>query len=221
MTAWRRPDAFPNSHRLYLGQSGLAAAPSVRDRMEHADFILAIGTQFGQLSTFRYKTLQQDTAIVHVSGYAEGLGGPFPGVKSILSDPHHFLTQLLDAAQREDPDPGLVKARREQNDAARKRWLAESTPAASGSHRGYCRPEVLAYHLRWRPSRLMRSLRMMRAASPHGSVAISHATTRERIWLLRQVRWVCHPGGVGREAREALSPGDRDRRRRRVDDDRG
>ena len=32
---------------------------------------------------------------------------------------------------------------------------------------------------------------------------------------------VCHPGGVGREAREALSPGDRDRRRRRLHDDRG
>ena len=148
MTAWRRLDAFPNSHRLYLGQSGLAVAPSVRDRMEHADFILAIGTQLGQLSTFHYKTLQQHTAIVHVSGHAEGLGGPFSGVKPILSDPHNFLTQLLDAAHREDPDPGLVKARVEENNTARKRWLAESTPTASGSHPGYVDQEVLAYHLR-------------------------------------------------------------------------
>jgi len=148
ITAWRRPDAFPNSHRLYLGQSGLAAAPSARDRLEHADCILAIGTQLGQLSTFRYKALRHETEIIHVLGHAEGLGGPFPGVTPILSDPHHFLTKLIEAAQRADPDPGVLKARFEQNRAARKRWLAESKPAASGSHPGYVDQEVLAHQLR-------------------------------------------------------------------------
>ena len=148
LTAWRRPDAFPNSHRLYVGQSGLGAAPSARRRLEHADFILAIGTRLGQLSTFHYATLQEGAMIVQVLGYMEGLGGPFPGVTSIVSDPHHFLTQLLVAAQREEPDPGVVKARREQNDAAREQWIAESTPAASGSHSGYVDQEVLAHHLR-------------------------------------------------------------------------
>lgn len=147
MTAWRRPDAFPNRHRLYLGQSGLAAGPSVTDRLEQADFILAIGTQLGQLSTFSYQTLQQGKAIVHVLGYAEGLGGPFPGVEPILSDPHHFLTQLLYAAEREDPDPDALQARVQQNNTARKRWLAESTPTLLGSRPGHVDQEVLAYHL--------------------------------------------------------------------------
>ena len=112
MTAWRRPDAFPNSHRLYLGQSGLAAAPSTEGsagaRRLHLGNRHSVGAAIDvPLQGPPARRRRSSTCWV----YAEGLGGPFPGVTPILSDPHHFLTKLIEAAQRADPDPGVVKVR--------------------------------------------------------------------------------------------------------------
>ena len=148
LAAWRRPDAFPNSHRLYLGQSGLGSPPSVLRRLLEADFILAIGTELGQLSTFQYEALRGGATLIHVSGHSDGLGGPFSNTISILSDPGFFLSELLRAARAEPMQTTVADVRRPQNATYRAQWLTESTPSSIGRRPGYVDQEVLAYHMR-------------------------------------------------------------------------
>ena len=54
IASWRRPDVFPNDHRLYLGMAGFGAAPSVRERLRTADAILVIGCRLNEVTTFGY-----------------------------------------------------------------------------------------------------------------------------------------------------------------------
>ncbi|MHB9090928.1 MAG: thiamine pyrophosphate-binding protein, partial [Chloroflexota bacterium] len=53
-TAWRRHDAFPNDHRLYLGSASLGQPGVVWERLAASDVVLGIGTRFQQLGTRDY-----------------------------------------------------------------------------------------------------------------------------------------------------------------------
>ncbi|MDQ3809445.1 MAG: thiamine pyrophosphate-binding protein, partial [Chloroflexota bacterium] len=52
--AWRRPDVFPNDHRLFLGHGGLGAPTSLIQRLADADVILAVGTRLNEMTSQAY-----------------------------------------------------------------------------------------------------------------------------------------------------------------------
>ncbi|KZD08152.1 thiamine pyrophosphate-dependent enzyme [Oceanibaculum pacificum] len=52
--SFRRQDLFPNAHRLYAGDLGLANPKKQIDAFQEADLILALGTRLGDITTQNY-----------------------------------------------------------------------------------------------------------------------------------------------------------------------
>lgn len=73
VTSWRRPDAFPNDHRLYLGMTGLSSPPSVPARLREADAVLVLGCRLDEITTFGYSVPTGRWA--HVDVDPQGLVG--------------------------------------------------------------------------------------------------------------------------------------------------
>ncbi len=124
--AWRRPDAFPNDHRLYLGMTGLAAPPLVRDRMMAADVLVAVGTRLSEIASFEYRVPSPGTRFAHVDvepftpSWRPGLG--------IAADARAFLaaaTALAHAAEAGTAGRGARRAA--ANVADRAAWEEATT----------------------------------------------------------------------------------------------
>ena len=147
--AWRRPDVFPNDHRLYLGMTGLAAPPVVRDRLTAADVLVAIGTRLSEIASFEYQVPAPGTRFVHVDAepstpsWRPGLG--------IAADARAFLAAAAQLA--EELQEGTAERRRHRaaaNVADRAAWeeatalppIPQSVPASSGAD-GSVHPAVV------------------------------------------------------------------------------
>jgi len=139
VAAWRRPDVFPNQHRLYLGMSGLGAAASVRLRLAEADAILAIGTRLSEIATFGYAIPARGTQLLRVDvdpGAHETWHDPAVAVRA---DARAFLElaigELGDPEAPGDPARGERAAR---NALDREAYLAASAlpvvPLGEGVH---------------------------------------------------------------------------------------
>jgi acetolactate synthase-1/2/3 large subunit len=73
VAAWRRPDAFPNDHPLYLGMSGYFAAPTVVPRLLEADAMLVLGCRLNEVTSRGWSVPAPATRWAHVD--LEPLGG--------------------------------------------------------------------------------------------------------------------------------------------------
>jgi acetolactate synthase-1/2/3 large subunit len=64
--AFRRQDAFPETHERYAGHLGLGIPARQLDALERADVVLALGTQLDEVTTqgYRYPTAQQTLVLV-------------------------------------------------------------------------------------------------------------------------------------------------------------
>lgn len=64
--AFRRQDAFPETHERYAGHLGLGIPARQLDALERADVVLALGTQLDEVTTqgYRYPTSQQTLVLV-------------------------------------------------------------------------------------------------------------------------------------------------------------
>ena len=80
VAAWRRPDAFPNDHPLYLGMSGYFAAPTVHPRLAEADAILVLGCRLNEVASHGWSVPAPGARWAHVDleplGARSGLGAP-------------------------------------------------------------------------------------------------------------------------------------------------
>jgi acetolactate synthase-1/2/3 large subunit len=92
IASWRRPDVFPNDHRLFLGMSGYAAADTVRPRLDAADLILVLGSRLSEIASFAYAVPRRDQAWIHVDlePRTAGAGLPEPGL-AVVADARTFL----------------------------------------------------------------------------------------------------------------------------------
>ena len=66
MTSWRRGDAFPNEHPLYLGMTGYGSPRVVRERLAAADAVLVLGSRLNEVATFGYDWPGPTTRWAHV-----------------------------------------------------------------------------------------------------------------------------------------------------------
>lgn len=86
VTSFRRHDAFPNDHPLYLGSLSIGAPPSTIERARNADVVLAIGTRLGETTTFGYTIPGPNASLVHVDASPDVVGRTFPAKVAIAAD---------------------------------------------------------------------------------------------------------------------------------------
>jgi acetolactate synthase I/II/III large subunit len=143
--SWRRPDVFPNEHRLYLGQTGFSAPRCVEERLLAADFLLVVGCRLSEVASFGYRVPAPGTAWAHVDIDPSVLARSASAVIRVQADAGAFLDGLLARASADasagagadadsganastDRDDGPLARRAAGNAADRARWERETTP---------------------------------------------------------------------------------------------
>jgi acetolactate synthase-1/2/3 large subunit len=142
MTSWRRPDAFPNDHPLYLGMSGSASPPSVRERLEGADAVLVLGSRLNELTTFGYAWPTPWTRWMHVD--AEPIRPRSEMAEptiAVTTDARTFVRASIARLGGAVLDKTSADARTERTEADRARWeretrVADDTWMGPGIHPG-------------------------------------------------------------------------------------
>ncbi len=123
IAAWRRPDVFPNDHRLYLGMSGYGAPATVRQRLLDADAVLVIGCRLSEVASFDYTVPAPGTRWAHVDveprRAAGGLRAPDIAVPS---DARTFLRAAREQLAGAVHEAASFEARRAANVADRAAW---------------------------------------------------------------------------------------------------
>ncbi|MEM8925506.1 MAG: thiamine pyrophosphate-requiring protein [Actinomycetota bacterium] len=120
--------AFPEDHPLSLGTAGRTVGTQVREFLDDADVILAIGasltrTGFGQ-------AMPKDTTIIHATGNPADLQKDVRAAHAVVGDAQLTLRALIDALG--DSAAPNADARRttvpDQIAGTRQRWLADWLP---------------------------------------------------------------------------------------------
>ena len=143
VAAWRRGDAFPNDHRLYLGMAGFGAPEVVRERLATADAILVLGSRLSEVTTFGYTIPADGARWAHVDreprAADEGSGrGP---ELTLTADADAFLRAALRAVSGAVHERASYDARRTANASDRAAYLtaasvAEGPSSDAGVHPG-------------------------------------------------------------------------------------
>ena len=98
-------DAFPNSHRLYVGPPGGRGASEALQAMNRADVILALGTRINQGSTgWDYSVINPETKIIQVDIDPFEIGRNYPLAVGIVGDAGAVAQQLSDALSQQFPE---------------------------------------------------------------------------------------------------------------------
>jgi len=144
VTAFRRHDAFPNDHPLYLGPLSFGAAPTVAERARAADVVLAVGTRLSEITTLGYTIPDPGATLIHADVAPEVLGRTFPARVAIAADARAVLAALLGAAGSGGPD----RARAAANAADRERYEAASAPPTASTVPELVDPALVVAELR-------------------------------------------------------------------------
>jgi acetolactate synthase I/II/III large subunit len=128
VAAWRRADVISNDHPLYLGMAGLAAAPSVRARLEAADAMLVVGCRLNEPTSWDDTIPAATTRWAHVDIEPRRTAGPRPPESRVVADARAFLRAANDRLLGKAVlDAELVRRRQEHNAADRVAWEAAAT----------------------------------------------------------------------------------------------
>lgn len=98
VTAFRRFDAFPNSHSHYAGWLGFGSEQGLLDYIKDADLVVALGTRFSQVTAQDYTLLGEQTELIQVDVCPDSIGKVYAPVLGITADVKRFLEKALDMA---------------------------------------------------------------------------------------------------------------------------
>lgn len=171
--SWRRPDAFPNDHPLYLGQTGLSALPSVVAALRSVDALLVVGCRLDENTTLGYSLPVDGGQLVHVDLDAGRLR-PSLGGLGIVSDASAFLDAILSASRADPLAAPDVAAHAQRVGRLRAMWEREASGGAVKVNDGYADQFTVADQ--------------MRKLLPPGSVIASDAGNFSG-WSARYLRW--------------------------------
>jgi acetolactate synthase-1/2/3 large subunit len=132
MTSWRRGDAFPNDHPLYLGMTGYGSPPAVRARLDAADMALVLGTRLNEITTFGYAWPHADTRWAHVDPAPEAADHRPPAEVVVRSDARVFIRAALARLAGGVLDKESADARSAETEIARATWEAQTAVPPSG-----------------------------------------------------------------------------------------
>ncbi|HET9017739.1 MAG TPA: thiamine pyrophosphate-dependent enzyme [Thermomicrobiaceae bacterium] len=128
VTGFRRHDAFPNDHPLYLGSLSIGAPPCVLERARAADVVLALGSRLDHTTTQGYTVPAPGAALIQAIDAPESLGQSFPARLAIAAGAGETIEALLAAASEVDwPD------RSTENRRDREAFVAATTPPAAST----------------------------------------------------------------------------------------
>ncbi|HEX2469390.1 MAG TPA: thiamine pyrophosphate-dependent enzyme [Candidatus Limnocylindrales bacterium] len=151
IAGWRRADVISNDHPLYLGMAGLAAASTVRDRLEAADAMLVIGCRLSEPTSWDDAIPASGTRWAHVDIEPAATAGPRAADLTVAADARIFLRaaneRLIGKAVL---DAELVRRRQSHNAADRQAW--ESAAAVDAGADAWAGPGV-------HPGRVITTLR--------------------------------------------------------------
>jgi acetolactate synthase-1/2/3 large subunit len=127
IASWRRPDVFPNQHRLYLGMTGYGAASTVLPRLRDADALVVLGSRLNEISTFEYAIPARGQRWIHVDLEprvgTHGLSAPST---AIAADVRSFLRSAIERLKGGALEAALVDERAAANREDRERYEAAS-----------------------------------------------------------------------------------------------
>ena len=84
-TAWRRFDAFPNNHPLYMGGLNLSSVSNdLSEPLKTADLIIAIGARLDEFTTLSYSSPSIAQKLIHIDQSPEETGGSWIGADLAL-----------------------------------------------------------------------------------------------------------------------------------------
>jgi acetolactate synthase-1/2/3 large subunit len=124
--SFRCQDLFDNRHPNYAGHLSLGMPAFIKQRLEEADFVLALGTRLADIETDAYKLLRNTTrtsTLVHVFPDVQELGSVYLPEIAIAANPAEFTAALAVLAPIRDP----VWAQR--TTASNRDYLAFSKPS--------------------------------------------------------------------------------------------
>jgi acetolactate synthase-1/2/3 large subunit len=117
-TAWRRFDAFPNKHPLYMG--GLhpsSIANDLSEPLKNADLIIAIGTRLDEFTTLNYSSPSMEQKLIHIDQSPEDTGGSWIGADlALVADTGEAMDKLEEA---------LKNSKRAKPSKSRQKQIAE------------------------------------------------------------------------------------------------
>ena len=131
-TAWRRFDAFPNKHQLYMGGLNLTSISNdLSEPLKNADLIIAIGTRLDEFTTLSYSLPSSKQKLLHIDQSPEETGGSWIGADlSLVSDVGEAMNKLeevLKNSKRAKP----AKARQKQVAEWGENYLRQTTPRSN------------------------------------------------------------------------------------------
>ncbi len=133
IAAWRRPDAFPNDHPLFLGTSGPGSAPTVEARLAETDALLVLGCRLGEQTTFGYRYPARATRWAHVDLEPQAPLGVEGGPEiAMAADVGGFLRVARRVLGRAAFEAASFDARRDANAADRVAYEEASRIAENG-----------------------------------------------------------------------------------------
>jgi acetolactate synthase-1/2/3 large subunit len=127
VASWRRPDVIPNEHPFYIGMTGLASPPTVRERFAAADLVLALGTRLNQMTTFGYALPAAGTRLIQVDAAPGFAGDRRRPDLTLMADTRRFLEAVLAVPDAPLPDAAALAARRAAVAVDRAAYLAATT----------------------------------------------------------------------------------------------
>jgi acetolactate synthase-1/2/3 large subunit len=130
-TAFRRQDAFPNSHPQYLGHLTLGTPPELVAPLAAADVVLALGTRLDDTTTQGFRLPGPATRVIHVDLDPRALRAPVTLAWSISADVGGFARALVERVAAPAGAAGAVTVRVMDWSAGHDTYLRLSTPPAA------------------------------------------------------------------------------------------
>ncbi|MBI2171402.1 MAG: thiamine pyrophosphate-binding protein [Chloroflexi bacterium] len=122
VTSYRRNDALPNAHGLYVGPYGPRGAAETATLSARADVILAVGTRLqGFANYLQSGAVSRDARIIQVEIDEKEIGRNCPVHVGILGDAKSVLLSILEALRAEGAEGGDPAWRREAEELKAKR----------------------------------------------------------------------------------------------------
>jgi acetolactate synthase-1/2/3 large subunit len=95
--SFRRQDIFDNDHLCYVGDAGLGINPRLRERLETADLLIAVGTRLTDTETQGYTAIRPPVpaqTLVHVHPDPDELGRVFQPDLAVISGMRPFASAV-------------------------------------------------------------------------------------------------------------------------------
>ena len=125
VVGFRRQDLMDNNSSCYAGEAGVAMPPPVRQTLDEADVILAVGVRFGEMTTNAYTLFQnQSQKILHIHASEAEFDKVVKADLHIRSNPNLAVAALLGT-------PSMADTKEQWREETRNRFLStHKVPAA-------------------------------------------------------------------------------------------